>query len=303
MIAARAGPSPSGGHKDGKIGDEHRQVGGERGRPGDIIDPAGLEGDGRAEGGGVDDRPPGDGMMRRHPGEGQSDDQHEQPEQGEEQGAERPEPVVERARQGEDARTDHAVERQEGRAGEADVAAEGFVLRRGHSSPLRLAGDCADAPPSRKGLVIGARHRFAGRPVARPPHLPRGFGPLISINAVAVAAARAPVVAIRRGLGVNCVGSSTIDLPRLLSRRLPRPVTELVVGVGMTAVFVGLRLAIIPLVGEVAPFALSIIAVLLAALVGGWRARPRVDGAWDGAHLVFRPAGRGSFASRIRGRS
>ncbi len=48
--------------------------------------------------------------------------------------------------------------------------------------------------------------------------------------------------------------------------------TELVVGVGMTAVFVGLRLAITPLVGEVAPFALSIIAVLLAALVGGWRA-------------------------------
>ena len=40
----------------------------------------------------------------------------------------------------------------------------------------------------------------------------------------------------------------------------------------MTAIFVGLRLAIAPLVGEVAPFALSIIAVLLAALVGGWRA-------------------------------
>ncbi|HEX8623513.1 MAG TPA: histidine kinase dimerization/phosphoacceptor domain -containing protein [Allosphingosinicella sp.] len=64
----------------------------------------------------------------------------------------------------------------------------------------------------------------------------------------------------------------TIDLPRRLSRRLPRPVTELAVGVGITAVFVGLRLALTPLVGEVAPFALSIIAVLLAALVGGWRA-------------------------------
>jgi two-component sensor histidine kinase len=64
----------------------------------------------------------------------------------------------------------------------------------------------------------------------------------------------------------------TIDLPRRLSRRLPKPVTELAVGVGITAIFVGLRIAITPLVGEVAPFALSIIAVLLAALVGGWRA-------------------------------
>ncbi len=64
----------------------------------------------------------------------------------------------------------------------------------------------------------------------------------------------------------------TIDLPRRLSRRLPRPVTELAVGVGITAAFVSLRIAIAPLVGEVAPFALSIIAVLLAALVGGWRA-------------------------------
>ncbi len=64
----------------------------------------------------------------------------------------------------------------------------------------------------------------------------------------------------------------TIDLPRRLSRRLPRPVTELIVGVGITAIFVGLRIAIAPFVGEVAPFALSIIAVLLAALIGGWRA-------------------------------
>lgn len=64
----------------------------------------------------------------------------------------------------------------------------------------------------------------------------------------------------------------TIDLPRRLSRRLPRPVTELAAGIGITAVFVGLRIAIGPLVGEVAPFAMSIIAVLIAALVAGWRA-------------------------------
>jgi two-component sensor histidine kinase len=63
----------------------------------------------------------------------------------------------------------------------------------------------------------------------------------------------------------------TIDLPRLLSRRLPRPVTELVVGVGVTAFFIGIRLAISPLLGEVAPFALGIVAVVIAALLGGWR--------------------------------
>jgi two-component sensor histidine kinase len=64
----------------------------------------------------------------------------------------------------------------------------------------------------------------------------------------------------------------TIDLPRRLSRRLPKPVTELAVGVGVTAAFVGLRIALSPLIGEAAPFALSIIAVVLAALIGGWRA-------------------------------
>jgi two-component sensor histidine kinase len=65
---------------------------------------------------------------------------------------------------------------------------------------------------------------------------------------------------------------ATIDLPRRLSRRLPRPVTEIAVGVGITAIFAGIRIAVSPLIGEVAPFALSIIAVVLAALIGGWRA-------------------------------
>jgi two-component sensor histidine kinase len=64
----------------------------------------------------------------------------------------------------------------------------------------------------------------------------------------------------------------TIDLPRRLSRRLPKAVTELAVGISITAIFVGIRIAVAPLVGEVAPFALSIIAVVLASLVGGWRA-------------------------------
>jgi two-component sensor histidine kinase len=63
----------------------------------------------------------------------------------------------------------------------------------------------------------------------------------------------------------------TIDLPRRLSRRLPMAVTELAVGIAVTAFFVGVRLAISPLLGEVAPFALGIVAVVIAALLGGWR--------------------------------
>lgn len=47
--------------------------------------------------------------------------------------------------------------------------------------------------------------------------------------------------------------------------------TELAIGVGVTALFVGARLAMSPLLGEVAPFALGIIAIVLAALLGGWR--------------------------------
>ena len=90
----------------------------------------------------------------------------------------------------------------------------------------------------------------------------------------------------------------TIDLPRRLSRRLPRPVTELAVGVGVTAVFVGLRLALTPLIGEVAPFALSIIAVVLAALIGGWRAGlvSMVLGSALIWYLILPP--QGSFALR-----
>ncbi len=47
--------------------------------------------------------------------------------------------------------------------------------------------------------------------------------------------------------------------------------TEVAVGVGVTALFVGARLALWPLLGEVAPFALGIVAVVIAALLGGWR--------------------------------
>ncbi|MFL6845368.1 MAG: sensor histidine kinase [Allosphingosinicella sp.] len=62
-----------------------------------------------------------------------------------------------------------------------------------------------------------------------------------------------------------------IDLPRQLSQRLPRRATELLVGVGVTAIFVAVRVALTPLVGTVGPFSLAIIAMVLAALFAGWR--------------------------------
>jgi two-component sensor histidine kinase len=63
-----------------------------------------------------------------------------------------------------------------------------------------------------------------------------------------------------------------IDLPRRLSRRLPRPLTELLVGLGITSLFVLMRAAVAPLPDQLAPFALSFLAIVLATLIGGWRA-------------------------------
>jgi two-component system, sensor histidine kinase PdtaS len=62
-----------------------------------------------------------------------------------------------------------------------------------------------------------------------------------------------------------------LDLPRRLGRRLPRPVTELLIGIVATGALVGLRLALTPIVGDVAPFALALLAMVLATLVAGWR--------------------------------
>jgi two-component sensor histidine kinase len=64
----------------------------------------------------------------------------------------------------------------------------------------------------------------------------------------------------------------TIDLPRRLARRLPTPVTELFVGLGITALAVLLRLLAEPWIGDLVPFSLTFIAVVLAATLAGWRA-------------------------------
>jgi two-component sensor histidine kinase len=63
----------------------------------------------------------------------------------------------------------------------------------------------------------------------------------------------------------------TIDLPRRLSRRLPGPVTEWLVGVGLTLAFVFARARLLDVPDQVAPFALGFLSVVLASLVAGWR--------------------------------
>src|SRR3954466_4420488 len=62
-----------------------------------------------------------------------------------------------------------------------------------------------------------------------------------------------------------------LDLPRRLGRRLPRPVTEVLTGIVAAVALVGLRVALTPVVGEVAPFAFAFLAMVLATLVAGWR--------------------------------
>jgi two-component sensor histidine kinase len=61
------------------------------------------------------------------------------------------------------------------------------------------------------------------------------------------------------------------NLAERLSRRMPRRLTEVLVAVAATAVFVGLRIAAGPWLGDIAPFPLAILAVVVSALVAGWR--------------------------------
>ncbi|MDB5693836.1 MAG: hypothetical protein JWO81_2899 [Alphaproteobacteria bacterium] len=62
-----------------------------------------------------------------------------------------------------------------------------------------------------------------------------------------------------------------LDLPRRLGRHLPRSLTEALTGIVIAAALVGLRLAMTPVVGDAAPFALPLLAMVLATLVAGWR--------------------------------
>ncbi len=53
--------------------------------------------------------------------------------------------------------------------------------------------------------------------------------------------------------------------------RLPRPLTETLTGAVAGLSFAALRIALNPLVGDTAPFALAILAMVLATLAAGWR--------------------------------
>jgi two-component system, sensor histidine kinase PdtaS len=62
-----------------------------------------------------------------------------------------------------------------------------------------------------------------------------------------------------------------IDLPRRLARMLPRPLTELIVGLAIGAGLVMARAALFSLLDSRTPFALAFLGVVLATLIAGWR--------------------------------
>ena len=60
-------------------------------------------------------------------------------------------------------------------------------------------------------------------------------------------------------------------LPERLKGRAPSLVVELGVAAVCTAVFFGLRLMLVPMVGERAPYAFVFLAIVIASLLAGWR--------------------------------
>jgi two-component sensor histidine kinase len=89
-----------------------------------------------------------------------------------------------------------------------------------------------------------------------------------------------------------------IRLPERLARRVPAGLTEVVVGVGAALMFLALRLLLEPLTGDVAPYALAFLAVVVASLVAGWRSAliALVVGQLLTWYLLVPPAG--SFAPK-----
>lgn len=61
------------------------------------------------------------------------------------------------------------------------------------------------------------------------------------------------------------------NLPQRLARLWPRWVTEILVAVTITGVFSALKIFATPWLGELIPFALAYLAMVLSGLVGGWR--------------------------------
>jgi len=60
-------------------------------------------------------------------------------------------------------------------------------------------------------------------------------------------------------------------LPERLAGRLPPPLVEIGVGLLVPILFLLLRLALIPVAGDSAPYALVFLAIVIACLLAGWR--------------------------------
>lgn len=62
-----------------------------------------------------------------------------------------------------------------------------------------------------------------------------------------------------------------LNLPQRLAGVLPGWVTEVLIAVAVTALFVGIRVLAAPWLGTFAPFSLAILALVISSLLGGWR--------------------------------
>lgn len=62
-----------------------------------------------------------------------------------------------------------------------------------------------------------------------------------------------------------------LNLPQRLSGVLPRWLSEALIAILVTGLFVGLRIVAAPWLGNFAPFSLAILALVIASLLGGWR--------------------------------
>ncbi len=60
-------------------------------------------------------------------------------------------------------------------------------------------------------------------------------------------------------------------LPERLAHRVPAPVVEIAIGILVAIVFFALRVALIPMAGDRAPYALVFLGIVISALIAGWR--------------------------------
>jgi len=60
-------------------------------------------------------------------------------------------------------------------------------------------------------------------------------------------------------------------LPERLAHRVPAPLVEIAVGVLAALVFLGVRIALLPLAGDRAPYAFVFLGIVVSAVIAGWR--------------------------------